>query len=97
MIQAALLRAVNVGGNAKVPMADLRAMAEKIGLKNARPFPEHWRTAGTFTSSRDFKESRLKRIGRSVIPPLSSSQGASPTAGAPKWLRTKNRSLGVSH
>jgi len=36
MIQAALLRAVNVGGNAKVPMADLRAMAEKIGLKNAR-------------------------------------------------------------
>ncbi|MBL6852998.1 MAG: DUF1697 domain-containing protein [Alphaproteobacteria bacterium] len=36
MIQVGLLRAVNVGGNAKVPMADLRAMAEKIGLKNAR-------------------------------------------------------------
>jgi uncharacterized protein (DUF1697 family) len=36
MIQIALLRAVNVGGNAKVPMAELRAMAEKIGLKNAR-------------------------------------------------------------
>ena len=36
MIQAALLRAVNVGGTGKVPMADLRAMAEKIGLKEPR-------------------------------------------------------------
>ena len=35
-IQIALLRAVNVGGNAKVPMAALRDMAEKSGLKNAR-------------------------------------------------------------
>jgi uncharacterized protein (DUF1697 family) len=36
VIQVALLRAVNVGGNAKVPMADLRALAEKVGLKNPR-------------------------------------------------------------
>jgi len=36
MIQVALLRAVNVGGTGKVPMADLRAMAEKAGLKEAR-------------------------------------------------------------
>jgi uncharacterized protein (DUF1697 family) len=35
-IQAALLRAVNVGGTGKVPMAELRTMAEKIGLKNPR-------------------------------------------------------------
>lgn len=35
-VQIALLRAVNVGGHAKVPMAELRTMAEKAGLKNAR-------------------------------------------------------------
>ena len=35
-VQAALLRAVNVGGTGLVAMADLRAEAEKIGLKNAR-------------------------------------------------------------
>jgi uncharacterized protein (DUF1697 family) len=34
--QIALLRAINVGGNAKVPMAELRAVAEKAGLKNVR-------------------------------------------------------------
>lgn len=34
--QAALLRAVNVGGTGKVPMAELRALAEGIGLKNPR-------------------------------------------------------------
>ncbi len=33
---AAVLRAVNVGGNNKVPMAELRAAAEKTGLKNVR-------------------------------------------------------------
>src|SRR5215472_2253461 len=32
--QIAFLRAVNVGGNAKLPMADLRAAAEKLKLKN---------------------------------------------------------------
>ena len=35
-VQAALLRAVNVGGTGVVAMADLRAVAEKSGLKNAR-------------------------------------------------------------
>ena len=34
--QAALLRAVNVGGTGKVPMADLRALAQDAGLKNVR-------------------------------------------------------------
>jgi uncharacterized protein (DUF1697 family) len=32
--QIAFLRAVNVGGNAKLPMADLRAAAEKLKLKS---------------------------------------------------------------
>jgi uncharacterized protein (DUF1697 family) len=35
-LQAALLRAVNVGGTGKVPMAQLRALAETLGLKNVR-------------------------------------------------------------
>jgi uncharacterized protein (DUF1697 family) len=33
-IQAALLRAVNVGGTGKVPMAALRTLCEGLGLKN---------------------------------------------------------------
>jgi uncharacterized protein (DUF1697 family) len=35
-LQAALLRAVNVGGTGKVPMVELRALAETLGLKNVR-------------------------------------------------------------
>ena len=34
----ALLRAVNVGGTSKLPMAELRAIAEELGLGNARTF-----------------------------------------------------------
>lgn len=34
----ALLRAVNVGGTGKLPMADLRAMAETIGFANVRTY-----------------------------------------------------------
>jgi uncharacterized protein (DUF1697 family) len=34
--QIAFLRAINVGGTGKMPMAELRAVAEKAGLKNAR-------------------------------------------------------------
>ena len=36
MIQIALLRAVNVGGTGKVPMAELRAAVEKTGFKDVR-------------------------------------------------------------
>ena len=34
----ALLRAVNVGGTGKLPMADLRAMATELGYSNVRTF-----------------------------------------------------------
>jgi uncharacterized protein (DUF1697 family) len=37
-IHIALLRAVNVGGTGKLPMADLRALCEKAGLKDARTY-----------------------------------------------------------
>jgi uncharacterized protein (DUF1697 family) len=35
-VQIALLRAVNVGGRGKLPMADLRKLAERIGLTEVR-------------------------------------------------------------
>jgi uncharacterized protein (DUF1697 family) len=35
---AALLRAVNVGGTGKLPMADLRAMGDACGFANVRTF-----------------------------------------------------------
>lgn len=34
----ALLRAVNVGGTGKLPMAELKAMAEELGFKNAQTY-----------------------------------------------------------
>jgi uncharacterized protein (DUF1697 family) len=34
----ALLRAVNVGGTGKLPMADLRAMADRAGFSNVRTY-----------------------------------------------------------
>jgi uncharacterized protein (DUF1697 family) len=34
----ALLRAVNVGGTSKLPMADLRSMAEELGLGSPKTF-----------------------------------------------------------
>lgn len=34
----ALLRAVNVGGTGKLPMADLRSMAEKVGFTEVRTY-----------------------------------------------------------
>ncbi len=34
----ALLRGINVGGNRKLPMADLRALAAEMGLANARTY-----------------------------------------------------------
>ncbi len=34
----ALLRAVNVGGTSKLPMAELRAIAEELGFINPRTY-----------------------------------------------------------
>lgn len=38
MKYVALLRGINVGGNNKVPMADLRDCLENVGLKNVRTY-----------------------------------------------------------
>lgn len=37
-VYVALLRAVNVGGTGKLPMAELRAMCEAVGLENVRTY-----------------------------------------------------------
>ena len=37
-VYVALLRAVNVGGTGKLPMADLKAMCEAIGFKDVRTY-----------------------------------------------------------
>ena len=34
----ALLRAVNVGGTGKLAMADLRSMAEEVGMSDVRTY-----------------------------------------------------------
>jgi uncharacterized protein (DUF1697 family) len=34
----ALLRAVNVGGTGKLPMAELRSMCESVGFTNVRTY-----------------------------------------------------------
>src|SRR6476469_8639107 len=36
--QIALLRGINVGGHRKVPMAQLRALAEELGFANVRTY-----------------------------------------------------------
>lgn len=38
MQNVALLRGINVGGGNKLPMSDLRAMAQDLGWKNARTY-----------------------------------------------------------
>jgi uncharacterized protein (DUF1697 family) len=37
-MRVALLRAVNVGGTGKLPMAELRALGERLGLREARTY-----------------------------------------------------------
>lgn len=37
-VYVALLRAVNVGGTGKLPMAELRALCEQIGMKHVRTY-----------------------------------------------------------
>jgi uncharacterized protein (DUF1697 family) len=52
----ALLRAVNVGGTAKLPMADLRAMAQDLGYTKIRTFI----ASGNLLFESDVSEAELK-------------------------------------
>ncbi len=53
----ALLRAVNVGGTGKLPMAELRAMGEACGLANCRTFI----ASGNLLFDSDLAEAEVKR------------------------------------
>ena len=52
----ALLRGINVGGHAKVPMAELRALAEGLGWEQART----WIQSGNLVFEARGKASRLE-------------------------------------
>jgi len=52
----ALLRAVNVGGTGKLPMADLRAMCESIGFANVRTYI----ASGNVVFESDLSEASVK-------------------------------------
>jgi uncharacterized protein (DUF1697 family) len=52
----ALLRAVNVAGTGKLPMADLRVMAEGLGFANVRT----WIASGNLLFESDLREGEVK-------------------------------------
>lgn len=54
----ALLRAVNVGGTGKLPMADLRAIAQDLGLANVRTYI----ASGNLLFDSDLGEAELKAV-----------------------------------
>lgn len=70
----ALLRAVNVGGTAKLPMADLRAMGEAAGFRAVRSFIASgnlvFESDGTEGEVRAELEGRLRAYAGRPIPIL---------------------------
>ena len=54
----ALLRAVNVGGTGKLPMAELKAIADELGLANARTYI----ASGNLLLDTDLPEVRVKAM-----------------------------------
>lgn len=73
----ALLRAVNVAGTGKLPMADLRAMAEGLGFSNVRTYI----ASGNLLFESDLGESEVKA---KLEAPLAAYAGKS----VPVFVRT---------
>jgi uncharacterized protein (DUF1697 family) len=63
MKYVALLRGINVGGNKKVPMADLKKAMEKKGLSDVRTLL----ASGNVVFSSDLKESAARKTLESLI------------------------------
>ena len=57
----ALLRGINVGGRRKVPMADLRAVAEALGLEDPRTYVASGNLVFASEEAPDVMEARLER------------------------------------
>lgn len=53
----ALLRAVNVGGTGKLPMAELKAMAQRIGFENPRTYI----ASGNLVFESDLDQAEVRR------------------------------------
>jgi len=64
MKYVALLRGINVGGNNKVPMADLRDCLESLGLKNIRTYIQ---SGNVLFESSEKDENKLTRDIEQVI------------------------------
>ncbi|MER6209409.1 DUF1697 domain-containing protein [Streptomyces sp. NPDC001642] len=61
---AALLRGINVGGNKKLPMADLRTLLEGLGLDGVRTYLQSGQAV--FTSGHGDEESVAADIARAI-------------------------------
>ncbi|MFJ4625726.1 MULTISPECIES: DUF1697 domain-containing protein [unclassified Streptomyces] len=61
---AALLRGINVGGNKKLPMADLRTLLEGLGLDGVRTYLQSGQAV--FTSGHGDEESLAADIARAI-------------------------------
>ncbi len=64
---AALLRAVNVGGTSKLPMADLRALCEAIGCTDVRTYIASGNVVLSTAMSRDEVRSQLEERLEAVM------------------------------
>lgn len=85
----ALLRGINVGGNRKIPMADLRAVCGEIGFTNVASYIQSGNLVFTTSGSTRAAEAKLeraieKRFGFAVdVLVRTTSQWAAHAAGNP--------------
>lgn len=100
-IHVALLRAVNVGGTGKLPMAELRAMCEAIGFDNVRTYIASgnvvFESSHCAATARDLLEARLcdyagKRVGVLI---RSASELAAVQASNPFPGEAPNRTVAI--
>ena len=57
----ALLRAVNVGGTGKLPMTELRALCEAVGLRNVRSYIQSGNVVATSTAQPKAVKAKLEK------------------------------------
>lgn len=88
----ALLRGVNVGGNAKLPMSELRESLEKAGLENVKTYIQSGNAI--FTSRKKDKLELARLVGQTIkrdfaidcgVVVFSQAEWAEIIAGAPSW------------
>ena len=61
---AALLRGINVGGNRKIPMAELRALLEEIGYDDVRTYLQSGQAV--FSSAHGDEDSLAAELGEAI-------------------------------